>query len=755
MTGMKAFVRRMLAITLLGAAAASPALAQDWGQVATISSTLGVNAGRLCVGEGTRSDIGCPTYAPSVSTGGLLTATALSATTLNGNYASFTTLSAGNVSFTGNLSIEGVTFANGGIELEGSITGDTVTATTVNGHYASFTTLTAGAFNGDGSGLTGVTAASTDRITSGTNSIFANTGMNTLSFTTAGTDRMVINSSGNVGIGTTTPTQVFAVGGASGFNVNIIGDVNARTLQLNGGGITNATVLNRSSGSPLSIQTGNYTGAGNNIQMSTGTASNSSGQFNAVVIAPTYNQTGTAAGTDLLVYRTETAVGSGAHRLFDTQVNGITRFTVLNSGNVGVGIATPTATLQVSGSFTVSSTGQTTSPSLYVGTNGNVGIGTVPSYPLHINSASSGNSVGLSVNGSARVGLGPVTGGGYGGIELGAGQGLVWGNSTALGGTKDVGISRGVTNTLYVNTTSYNGSGTLVAGNIGVNTITPSTPLEVNGTISATSLYVTATTGTISGTAVNGRYASFTTLTAGTFYGDGSGLTGVTAASSDRITSGTTNVVANGNSGYVSFTSAGTTTGYYSPGGIFAAVGISTSSNQASFTTVYASGNVGIGGTTSAVNNNPLYVTSPYDVTNFMVEATGISGNSAFELLAPLSTTTANGKAFSIRVNSETYARGLFYTDGSIGMGPGTSTRDVFLSRSGANTLRISSDRNTGSGNLQVTGRVAVATTAPSATAHVSGTFMVAGGTGSETCDNTYLGLMRRNPATGRLQTCR
>jgi hypothetical protein len=53
------------------ALAAASASAQDWGNLATISSTLGVNANRLCVGEGLRAgDIGCPTYAPYVSTSG-------------------------------------------------------------------------------------------------------------------------------------------------------------------------------------------------------------------------------------------------------------------------------------------------------------------------------------------------------------------------------------------------------------------------------------------------------------------------------------------------------------------------------------------------------------------------------------------------------------------------------------------------------------------------------------------------------------
>lgn len=42
-------------------------LTQDWGALATVSSTMGVNDGRLCIGEASRGDIGCPTYAPTVS----------------------------------------------------------------------------------------------------------------------------------------------------------------------------------------------------------------------------------------------------------------------------------------------------------------------------------------------------------------------------------------------------------------------------------------------------------------------------------------------------------------------------------------------------------------------------------------------------------------------------------------------------------------------------------------------------------------
>jgi hypothetical protein len=50
---------------------------------------------------------------------------------------------------------------------------------------------------------------------------------------------------------------------------------------------------------------------------------------------------------------------------------------ITNGGLLGVGTSSPTATLQVSGSFIVSTSAQASyAPSLYVATNGFVGIGT-------------------------------------------------------------------------------------------------------------------------------------------------------------------------------------------------------------------------------------------------------------------------------------------------------------------------------------------------------------------------------------------
>jgi len=84
----------------------------------------------------------------------------------------------------------------------------------------------------------------------------------------------------------------------------------------------------------------------------------------------------------------------------------------------------------------------------------------------------------------------------------------------------------------------------------------------------------------------------------GTFAGDGSGLTGVTAASADRIVSGIAQVIANGNSNSISITEAGVTTGYYY-GGVWVAGGACTTGGI-SGSTGYFSNPVGMGTIASA-----------------------------------------------------------------------------------------------------------------------------------------------------------
>lgn len=62
----------------------------------------------------------------------------------------------------------------------------------------------------------------------------------------------------------------------------------------------------------------------------TNNVTNSSGLFNNVAINTIYNQTSGALGTDLLLARTETAVGSGAQLFIDMQVGGSSKFSISN-----------------------------------------------------------------------------------------------------------------------------------------------------------------------------------------------------------------------------------------------------------------------------------------------------------------------------------------------------------------------------------------------------------------------------------------
>lgn len=188
---------------------------------------------------------------------------------------------------------------------------------------------------------TGVQAAyGTYSAASGQQNAFAVTPTYNQSGTAAATDLLVNRSETAVGSGAQRLAD-FQVGGVSkayitnaglitGATLNSTGQVLAGTSFITYGGL----IAGNAADVTLTVNNVNFTVADNAVEMATGTVSNSSGQFNGLVIKPTYNQSGTAAATDLLINRTETAVGSGIQYFINCQVAGSSKFRIANTGVV-------------------------------------------------------------------------------------------------------------------------------------------------------------------------------------------------------------------------------------------------------------------------------------------------------------------------------------------------------------------------------------------------------------------------------------
>lgn len=390
------FRRRALAAVavLLGLGVAVlpvTASAQEWAfsTLANISATMGVNDGRLCVGEGSRQDIGCPTYAPYVdrATGSVGIGTNSPSSTLH-VYSPFTSaifrrdpasgvggvgvilrnsvnmgFIAGVRSGTGDLALypDNVSFAQRGLVIDRSSgwTGINIGETTPSSTFHVSGTLriasggeacdanrtgairyTAGDFSvcRNGSAWETLTAiangSSPDRITSGTTSLVAISNTGFISLTQASTNTGWFDPTrGLVTLG------VSATGGISGTTGYFAGNVGlgaapaAARLTVNGNANNPALyVEGGASGAPIATF-GRTSGASGTVSI-LAPGHDPQIQFNRITSSDLW-----AIGNDY----------SGFRIAYSSVIGTNNYLNILENGNVGISTTSPNAKLEVAG----------------------------------------------------------------------------------------------------------------------------------------------------------------------------------------------------------------------------------------------------------------------------------------------------------------------------------------------------------------------------------------------------------------------
>jgi hypothetical protein len=175
-------------------------------------------------------------------------------------------------------------------------------------------------------------------------------GTTSTAWSTSGTMLGVNAATGFVGI-----LAEFQLAGVSKAYITYSGTISGNALQ-------SGQLFPASNNTTLQVGlTRSYSNAGTTaVALANNTHTQSSGSNIAVSILPTYNQTSTAAATDLLINRTQTAVGSGAQNLIDAQVGGSSKFRVTNTGLVIPAVSLPEQSFISNGHFEVDTTGWAT-----------------------------------------------------------------------------------------------------------------------------------------------------------------------------------------------------------------------------------------------------------------------------------------------------------------------------------------------------------------------------------------------------------
>ena len=362
----------------------------------------------------------------------------------------------------------------------------------------------------------------------------------------APSDSLKIDNTGNIGIGTTSPTSRLhgvttlsadtgnevayqlnyttnkvTSGNDTGLLINMtdtaspgssilldlqIGGVSKGHFN-NGGEWRNLNAVKSSSNTPLTIGVDGSISVPGKGQVQLGSASTFtgvSGDFHGLKIVSNYNQaSGTASNTDLLITRTETAIGSGAQYLIDAQVGGVNKFNVSNigngyfAGNVGIGTTSPGTLLDVSANvagsggtyFTTAGTIQNRNA-----TNGAVNLN-IRGYSNETNVAFGRNKAGATLTFNNL----DSTNGNYSLFQFNNASDFGYAGFVGIAKTQGgTGVAEGELGFNVRNTTNNMFEAMRIAssGNVGIGTTSPSQMLDVNGniTINNNKLYLLSTT---------------------------------------------------------------------------------------------------------------------------------------------------------------------------------------------------------------------------------------------------------------------
>jgi hypothetical protein len=170
---------------------------------------------------------------------------------------------------------------------------------------------------------------------------------NSIKFHTNGGDRMLINGSGNVGIGTMTPTAPLdVVGNTILRNSVMIGSSNAPTAPLDVTGAAKVSTI-------LSAQTGIILGDNTKTSMNNGGDASTGCLLNLINTTgdakPRLRFVGNANNFDIGCSDYESFIWSKGDKNLGIGTKNLRRMTITNTGNVGIGTEAPATTLDVTG----------------------------------------------------------------------------------------------------------------------------------------------------------------------------------------------------------------------------------------------------------------------------------------------------------------------------------------------------------------------------------------------------------------------